>query len=79
MYPVIKIGFVLVDTSIVKLKKILPKNNSYTMYKNGFVSLKFFLVSNQGFGPVCTFVKLSALYAIVASFEHEPFCHCIFS
>ena len=25
MYPVIKIGFVLVDTSIVKLKKLVTK------------------------------------------------------
>ena len=62
MYPIVRIGFLLVDISIVKLKKITEKNNNVECSE----SLKFLKTSYQGFGPVCTLAKLSALYAIVA-------------
>lgn len=65
MYRIVRIGFLLVDISIVKLKKNYRKNNNVECSE----SLKFFKTSYQGFGPVCTLAKLSALYAIVAGLD----------
>lgn len=42
----------------------IETNNSLYNGEEAFpecsVSLKFFMISNHGFGPVCTFLKLSA-------------------
>ena len=65
MYPIVRIGFLLVVIFIVKLKKNYRKNNNVECFE----SLKFFKTSYQGFGPVCTLAKLSALYAIVAGLD----------
>ena len=48
-----------------QIEKNYRKNNNVECSE----SLKFLKTSYQGFGPVCTLAKLSALYAIVAGLD----------